>query len=122
MTEPPEGIVITISIAMIKERTYRAWLKDFLKAMNSDEICYWMRTGARPKNESCLQYVYLSIGNVIRFRANYVMSKGASQVTFDSGKKMFANAWIVMAGPVVRPAGRIAYKGFQGFRYTHKLF
>lgn len=122
MIEPPEGIVITISKAMLKERSYRAWLKDFMRAMSSDEISYWMRTGTQPKHVSALQYVYLCIGNTIRFRANYVMSHGAGQVKFDSGTEMFANAWIVMAGPVVRPVVKIPYKGFRGFRYTPKLF
>jgi len=84
-----------------------------------EDCTYWMKQGGRPKRD--LLYVYLCIGNKIRFRANFVMSEGPCKKYFvDEG--MFARAWIVLAGPVVRPDQPIVMKGFRGFRYTEKLF
>ena len=109
---------------MLKERGYRNWLRDFLEAMDTwnqeETITYWMRQGAKPKHE--VQYVYLVIGNKVRFRANLVCYDGPCEVRFRRGNTMFARAWIVLTGPVVRPPHDIPMKGFRGFRYTKELF
>lgn len=115
---PPDGIVITISAAMIKERGYRNWLRNFLDAMSKDEWTYWMRLGAIPKRE--VLYVYLCIGGFVRFRANFVMYDGPGEKEFSTGHIVKARAWVVMAGPLTK--GRIPMKGFRGFRYVEKLF
>lgn len=128
MIEQPDGIIITISEAMLKEKGYRNWRKNFMDAMNrvDDGWTYWMKQGARPKKD--FLYVYLSLGGKIRYRCVYVQSYGPGEKQFSDGKKMFARAWVVMAGPLITPE-RPVYtmdvvnqKGFRGFRYTHKLF
>lgn len=116
--EPPDGIIITISAQMLKEKGYRNWVRNFLEAMGKDEWTYWMRLGAIPKQE--VLYVYLCIGGQVRYRANFVMYQGPGEKTFSEGNTLYARAWVVMAGPVVR--GRVPMKGFRGFRYTEKLF
>lgn len=118
--EQPDGIIITISAGMLREKGYRNWLRNFLEAMSREDWTYWMRTGSQPKRD--VLYVYLCIGGKVRFRANYVMPEGPGMKTFNDGKTMYARAWIIMAGPVVRPDCTIAMKGFRGFRYTEKLF
>ena len=120
LLEPPDGIIITISQAMLKEKGYRNWLRNYLEAMGKEDWTYWMRQGVQPKHE--ILYVYLCIGGKIRYRSNFVMSWGPRLVTFKGGKQMFAKAWIVMCGPVVKPVEPIYRKGFRGFRYTQKLF
>lgn len=120
MIDNPDGIIITISAEMLKERGYRNWLRNFLDAMSREDWTYWMRQGACPKKD--ILYVYLCIGGKIRYRANFVTTEGPSEKEFSDGKIMFARAWIVMAGPVARPDQVIEMKGFRGFRYTHKLF
>ncbi len=119
LLEPPDGIIITISQAMLKEKGYRNWLRNFLEAMGKDEWTYWMRQRNVPKH--AVMWVYLCIGGKIRYRANCVMYHCAGEMIFGD-RKVYSKAWIVLAGPVVRPEEVIYRKGFQGFRYTHKLF
>ncbi len=120
MIEQPDGIIITISAAMLKERGYRNWLRNFQYAMEGDNL-YYMKQGAQPKHD--ILYVYLCIGGKIRFRATFVESYGARELTFGNGETMSARAWIVMTGPIVKPRKEtFVKKGFQGFRYTEKLF
>lgn len=114
LLEPPEAIIITISQQMLKEKGYKNWLTNFMKAMNREDWTYWMRQGNKPKHE--VLYVYLCIGGKVRFRANFVGTEGPSEMTFDGGKKLFAKAWILMCGPVVRAPYHVPMKGFQGFR------
>lgn len=105
---------------MLKERGPKNWLKDFLHAMSNVDAgwTYWMRTGSKPKYD--FLYVYLCIGGKVRYRANFVESHGAGYMSFDNGKTIHGNAWIVMCGPLVK--GNHPMKGFQGFRYTETLF
>lgn len=120
ITERSDGIIITISQALIKERSYRNWLKNYLDAMSNENWTYWMRLGAKPKFE--VLYVYLVIGNKVRFRSKLVCYANDSTQTFPSGVIITARAWCIMCGPVVKPPYEIPMKGFRGFRYTEKLF
>lgn len=125
-----EGIIITISQGMLKERGYRNWLRNFLDAMEKsaagEDWTYWMRQGAQPKRD--LLYVYLCIGGKIRFRAYYAGTQPGGEMTFGDGaggtKTISARAWVLLAGPVERPmrGHEPVMKGFRGFRYTEKLF
>lgn len=119
--EPPEGILLTVSAGMYG-RHYKHWLQNFLDAMAKEDMIYWMRAGSRPKQDQSLQYVYLVIGGKIRFRCMYGGSKGPGTANFDDGRSMDAKAWIILAGPVERPPRVMKKQGFQGFRYTEKLF
>ena len=119
MIEQPEGIIVTISNSMLK-KGYRHWLKNFLNAMEQDDMTYWVKVGNKPKHD--ILYVYLLIGGKIRFRTNFVMAEGAMEKEFDNGDTMFSKAWIIITGKVTRPTTPIPMKGFQGFRYTQKLF
>ena len=120
MIELPEGIIVTVSRKYLKERGERNWLKDFMKAMDDESYTYWLRLGSRPKRE--VLYIYLVLGNKIRYRYTFVMyEKGGSFNTSD-GRIIFANCWLVGAGPLVRPEVEIRRRGFQGFRYTEFIF
>jgi hypothetical protein len=123
--EQAEGIIITISEKMIKEKGYKNWLRNFLNAMaRHDKDCfYWMRQGSCPRRSDLL-YVYLCIGGKVRFRAFFAGSQGEGEMTFSDGSKLFGSAWVILGGPVERPprGQEFPMKGFRGFRYTEKLF
>lgn len=125
-SQPPEGIIVTIGAKMIGENSYRHWLKNFQEAMErsetDDDWFYWLRQGNQPTYQD-IQYVYLCIGGKIRYRTFYAGSFGPREMRF-IGKEnpIFGNAWILIAGPLMRAPFRIEKKGFQGFRYTDKLF
>lgn len=126
LAEPPEGIIVTIGAKMIGAHGYRHWLKNFLAAMerseSDDDYCYWLRQGNQPTYPD-LQYVYLCIGGKIRYRAFYAGSMGTREMQFDNKPHpIFGKAWIMISGPIVRAPYKIERKGFQGFRYTEKLF
>lgn len=121
MLDRPDGIIITISAGMLKEKGYRNWLRNFLHAMNSEGWIYSMRQGARPKHD--ILNVYLCIGGKVRFKAKFVgTSSGTKQ--FNDGTEMFAKAWVELCGPLERPrrGQEPLMKGFRGFRYTESLF
>lgn len=127
MDQQPDGIIITVSKAMIGENGYRHWLRNFFYAMNRSEndenYFYWLRQGNRPKSDKNLRFVYLCIGNKIRFRAYYAGSEGEGVKHFDNhDDPMFGKAWILISGPILRPSRPIPRKGFQGFRYTTEIF
>ena len=118
--EKPEGIILTISKSYLKERGIGNWLRDFLNAMNNEDHTYWMRLGRLPKQE--VLYIYLVIGNKIRFRFNFVMYEGPGEMEFDDGRIMSAKAWLVGCGPLMRPRRDYEMQGFRGFRYTETIF
>lgn len=120
MIQPPDGIIITISQAMIKEKGYRNWLRNFLNCMGRVTCMYSMRLDSKPKHD--LLYVYLCIGGKVRYRATFVGTSGPAQRKFDDGMTMYAKAWVHLIGPVVRPLITVKMKGFRGFRYTERLF
>lgn len=130
MIEHPEGIIITIGAKMYGDKEhggYRRWLRNFLQAMDysvdNPQFCYWFRQGNQPKASDTLQYVYLCIGGKIRYRCFFAGSRGACSMQFENHtEEMFGKAWVMVAGPVERAPFKIEMKGFQGFRYTHKLF
>ncbi|HDZ27072.1 hypothetical protein LCGC14_0500970 [marine sediment metagenome] len=120
MIDQPDGIIITISQGMLKEKGLRNWLRNFFEAMDNEDLSYWMRQGTKPKRD--FLYVYLCIGGKVRYRANYVGAYGPGEMTFTTGETMFGKAWVVISGPLVRAPWPFPMKGFRGFRYTEFLF
>lgn len=121
ITEKPEAIILTVGAKELEEKGYRNWLRNFQEAMSGEDWTYWYKMGNQP-NFTDLLYVYICIGGRIRWRANFVESKGAMEMEFSDGRRMFGKAWIIISGPAVRAPYRIERKGFQGFRYSSKLF
>ncbi len=113
-------IIITIGAAFLKERGLMEWYRDFYNAMTTDSH-YCLRQGNQPKKQD-IKYVYLCIGGKIRYRTHFIKSYPGGMLTFIDGRSMYANAWVVVAGPMVKAPYDIARKGFQGFRYTEFMF
>lgn len=135
LQQPPEGIIITVGAKMWGHHGYRVWLRNFLQCMTlsasdidkPEDFFYHFRQGNQPKAQDSLQYVYLCIGGKIRWRVFFAGSKGPEElvlVTTDGKgiKEIHGKAWIIVAGPAERAPYPIPRKGFQGFRYTEKLF
>lgn len=124
--QPPEGLIITVSAGMIGHHGYRHWLRNFLDAMarnaDGEDMYYWMRAGGMVKLDQHMLYVYLCIGGKIRYRCIYAGCEEGGTKTFDDGRTISAKAWILLAGPVELAPYPIKKQGFQGFRYTQKLF
>jgi len=122
LTEPPDGIIITIPMKAIEEKGgYREFLEEFMVCMEdeSSHTSYWIKAGNKPKHD--VLDVYLCIGGKIRFKCTFVESHGAGEIELDRGK-MYGRGWIVCTGPVEKPPKPIYKQGFQGFRYTQTLF
>jgi hypothetical protein len=108
---------------MLKEKGVARWTRDYIHAMTEHEsTTYYMRLGARPTQDARLSYVYLCIGGRVRYRSYYAGSSGPQEITFLSGRTMFAKAWVMLAGPHEKAPHEIPLKGFRGFRYCRKLF
>jgi hypothetical protein len=120
MIDHPEGIIVTISQRYLKERGNKAWLEDFMNAMNNESYTYWLRLGNRPKWE--VLYIYLIIGNRIRYRYGFVMYEEGGSFNTSDGRLIFANCWLVGIGPLTKANEVIHRRGFQGFRYTGFIF
>lgn len=125
LQEPPEGIIVTVGAKILGDNGYKHWLKNFLEAMSEEGMYYHFRVGAQPKADSSLLYVYLCIGNRIRYRGYFAGSRPGGTLTLTNGKgyrEVNGKAWILCAGPIERAPVKIEMKGFQGFRYTKKLW
>lgn len=121
MIEKPEGIILTIGAGYLEDRGIRAWLSDFMDAMNNPNThTYWMRLPTRPKQEPL--YIYLIIKNIIRYRFTFVCYEKGGEMIFNSGKKLTAKAWMVGVGPLVKAPHKIERRGFRGFRYCDFIF
>jgi hypothetical protein len=119
--EKPEGIILTIGASYLKERGVKKWIEDFMNAMNNpDRITYWMRLPVIPKQEPL--YIYLVIGNHIKYRFNFVCFEHGGEFTFDDGRTIRAKAWMIGVGPLAKPPYKIKRKGFRGFRYCDFIF
>lgn len=130
IVQPPDGIILTISASMLAKNGYKRWLQNFLQTMElsaqGEDWFYFMRASAKPKQDECLSYIYLCIGNKIRYRCFYGGCQDGGRRQFPDGnggvKIIDAKAWILLAGPVTSAPHVIKRQGFQGFRYTEKLF
>lgn len=122
--EPPEALIVTIGRDMIQAQGgYRMWLQGFMECMAGyEDGHYYCLRSSNPPKRTDVQWVYLIVENKIRFRINFVIATGPEERTFDNGNTMWAKGWILIAGPITRPPRPIPMRGFQGFRYTQKIF
>jgi hypothetical protein len=93
--------------------------------MSKEDSIWNFRLTNLPTQE--VAWVYLVFDGFIRFRVNLVMyERNVSKYFYDGpdGKeRAFPKAnWVILSGPAIRPPYEIPQKGFQGFRYTTKLF
>ena len=117
----PEGIAITFGKEMLGDHGgARTFLKAFSKCLQADD--YWIHF-CKNKPQYDAIYVYIIMLNRLAYRCQF----GGWEV-FDGhgfkadGSSTIMRPGIILAGPLERCPFKRTLKGFQGFRYTTKLF
>lgn len=124
----PEGIMLTLPVAFFEDRgwsNYEAFSTMFHRFMAHEDHIWNFRLTNLPIHD--VAWVYLVYDRHVQFRVNFVQyERNTSKVFYDGPDKKvrrFPNAnWVILAGPAIRPPYEWPQKGFQGFRYTTKLF
>jgi hypothetical protein len=127
----PEGLALTMpqqffdSRAMTPEE-FKPFFEDF---MRPDDAIWHFRLTNLPAARywDQLAWVYLIMEKHIRYRLNLVsFERGKAKRFIDApdGKlRSFPRAnWVIMTGPVIKAPYDWPQRGFQGPRYTTKLF
>lgn len=119
----PEGIAVTFGKEMIFEQ---GGLKSFLtgfKEVMEDEEGYWMhKMKNRPQYDIAI--VYIIICNRLAYKCFYGDHHkfNTPGYTADGKEKDIDWPGIILAPPLMKCPFKRELKGFQGFRYTTKLF
>lgn len=123
----PEGIILTLPVAFFKDRgmSYSEFEKMFERYMRREDAIWNFRLTNLPKLD--VAYVYLVFEGFIQFRCQLVMyERNVAKKFYDApdGKvrEFPASNWVLFTGPAVKPESEFKMKGFQGFRYTQKIF
>jgi hypothetical protein len=126
-TMMPDGIALTLPVQFFQERgtSTEQFKKMFERYMAKDDALWNFRLTNLPKQD--VIYVYLIFDGQIQFRLNLVQYERNVSKSFkdapDKKVRSFPNAnWVILCGPAVKPPHEWPQKGFQGFRYTTKLF
>ncbi len=121
----PEGIAITWSRDLILEKGgLLTFIRYFEKIMSSEEGIWLQKCKNAPLHD--ILYVYIIISGQVRYRLYYAGHQAGPTTIFEPGKswagKLVSWPRIILGGPFVKAPEKIYKKGFQGFRYTTKLF
>jgi hypothetical protein len=120
-----EGIAVTMGKEMIMEKGGLLKFVRWFESTFDHEEGYWMhKCKNKPKNEDLL-YVYVIICNRVHYRCLYggYHAPGATGQLLPGGPDVPVEwPYLVLAGPLVKAPHKIIRPGFQGFRYTTKLF
>lgn len=127
----PEGIALTLPVQFFENRdTTPALFKPMFERYMAREDAIWnFRLTNLPTLEklSNIYLVYLIFDKHIQYQCNFLqIERNVSKVFYDSpdGKvrRFPASNWVLFTGPAIAPPEPWPQKGFQGFRYTTKLF
>lgn len=123
----PDGIILTLPVMFFEDRGMSTGLfkRVFERQMRDEDNVWNFRLTNLPIND--VLYVYLVFAKHIQYRANLVQyERGVDKSlgdSIDGTMRHFKNSnWVVFTGPIVKPPHEWPMKGFQGFRYTAKLF
>lgn len=124
---PPEGIALTLPVIFFEDRkmTTDQFKKVFERHMRHEESWWNFKLTNLPTHD--VAYVYLIFDKQIQYRCNLMCYERNQSKTFkdshDGKVRDFPNQnWVLFTGPVIKPPQEWPQKGFQGFRYTTKLF
>lgn len=122
-----DGIILTMPVIFFEEtgHTSETLCKSFEDEFkNEDGLWYFCKKNLPVKD---FLYVYIVWEGKIQYRLNLAMLERnktrAFKDTPTSKIRRFPNKnWIVLCGPLVKAPDDFPMKGFQGHRYTHKIF
>lgn len=123
----PEGIALTMPIAFFEDRkmTYDEFRIEFETTLAQENGEWYFVKKNLPKFD--VLFVYIIFDKKIQYRTNLVCFERNSTKSFadapDQQIRTFEKKnWIILSGPAIKAPYDIPQKGFQGFRYTTKLF
>jgi len=122
MNDRPEAIVITLSQQTIKDRKggYRQIIEEWESC--TDTWFWYYKCGNAPKMP--VTTIYWVIMGRIRWKCLLIDIDRDKWIQFSNRTApMYAKAWLILTDfePIPRRQ-QIIQKGFQGFRYSQKLF
>lgn len=123
----PEGIALTLPVAFFDDRktSIPKFTRMFERFMMKEDSLWNFRLTNLPTKE--IAWVYLVWDKHVQFRLNFVQYERNVTKVFkdapDGRTRQFNNCnWVILCGPPVKPPYEWPQKGFQGARYTTKLF
>lgn len=124
----PEGIAVTFGQQMIKEQGgLKTFLKAFQQTMSEHEVGnYWMHTCSNmPSME--IDHIYIIVANRLYGRVycggfHKKPSPGIVGYGATGLQKLMDKPFVILSGPFEKCPHKRTLRGFQGFRYTTKLF
>lgn len=121
----PEGIAVTFGREMIAEKGgLLAFIRWFEECVSGEDSLWLHKCKNKPQFDDLL-YVYVIIANRVYYRCyygGYEKGDSAGQLTPNGPSEIITWPRIILAGPVEKAPHKIIRSGFQGFRYTTKLF
>lgn len=121
----PEGIAVTFGKDMIADKGgLLKFMRWFNYNMDKEDGIWYHKMKNTPTQD--IIYVYVIICNRVYCRAAYggKFKEGvAAYLTPNSKDRSYMSfSGIALGGPIVKAPRKIIRPGFQGFRYTTKLF
>lgn len=114
--ERPEGIIKALPLTW----SYEDFEPELL-SINEGGSPWIFNLSGRPRFE--VLYFYLLHGGKVRLRGN-IMKYTLPNATIKcaTGDFVFGKIWAEVGPPIIKAPAEIFMRGFQGFRYTKKLF
>lgn len=123
----PEGIMLTLPVMFFEDRgmNVEEFKKYFERFMKHEDALWNFKLSNLPLHD--IAWVYLVFDKHVQYRMNFVQYERNVTKTFKDGVdgkfRVFPNNnWVIFTGPPIKPPHEWPQKGFQGFRYTTKLF
>lgn len=121
--ERPEGIIKTLPTLYAADKSMaKSNFERSMKAIEAGRLDhFYIYLAGRPKYT--VLYIYILIEGQIRVRANIAeIQKVDEEMDSWDGTKRKVKYMAVCSGPISYPPAPIYRKGFQGIRYTDKLW
>lgn len=111
-----DSIYVTLGAAQLKEKPYKEQIKDWLRCDGENFIFNWALSN-KPKKD--FVWVYIVIGNKVRWRARFIGYDQERNKIFSDGRGWSAKNWMLLIDFEKLPKPYESKKGFQGFRYKY---
>lgn len=121
--QPADAIIVTFGKKIFDGNGGKEKFIEFFESWAQRENCEWYhKCKNRPHQD--IAWVYVIVENFIMYRMFYggYKSVGEKILTWEDGVKEISWPRIILAGPLTKAPTQMPMRGFQGFRYTQKLF